>query len=202
MREDRTPGGKHKNKSLSLHSRVKPEPAKLPRTLSSSGTEPTQTTTPSRTFPPLITQLLSHEPFDIKHSDRCAGCQLEDTGKKTLAHVTQLAEDQVRKNQDWFKQLPILIDINDNDKRILIRSAWIELMLINLTKHSLHLDNRVLLCKGQVLDFTTADATGIGDIMHRVMQLTAKFKDLNLDRAEFVCVQVIVLLNPGKSRKL
>lgn len=71
-------------------------------------------------------------------------------------------------------------------------------MLINLTKQSLHLDNGVLLCKGQVLDFSTAEVTGIGDIMHRVMQLTAKFKELNLDDAEFVCIKVIVLLNPGK----
>ena len=29
------------------------------------------------------------------------------------------------------------------------------------------------------------------------MQLTAKFKELNLDDAEFVCIKVIILLNPG-----
>lgn len=99
---------------------------------------------------------------------------------------------------EWFKSLPLLNDISESDKRVLSRTAWIELMLINLTKQSLHLDNGVLLCKGQVLDFSTAEVTGIGDIMHRVMQLTAKFKELNLDDAEFVCLKVIVLLNPGK----
>lgn len=69
-------------------------------------------------------------------------------------------------------------------------------MLVNLTKQSLQSHDKVRLCDGQDLDFSTAQATGIGDIMHRLMQLTAKFKELNLDHAEFVCIKVIVLLNP------
>ena len=75
-------------------------------------------------------------------------------------------------------------------------------MLINLTKQSLQLENGVRLCQGQVLDYSTAEVTGIGDIMHRVMQLTAKFKELNLDDAEFICIKVIILLNPGMENYL
>lgn len=155
-----------------------------------------------RTFPSFIKELLRYEP-QVEHlSMVCQGCQLEDTGQKTLAHVTQKAEEQIKRNLEWFKCLPLLHDISESDKRVLSRSAWIELMLINLTKQSLQLDNGVLLCKGQVLDFSTAEVTGIGDIMHRVMQLTAKFKELNLDDAEFVCIKVIVLLNPGRKIKV
>ena len=185
--------------------RVKSEPAaKQARTSSSSSSSSDRIDAsptiriPSRTFPPFIKELLRHEPQAEKRSEECHGCHLEDTGQKTLAHVTQQAEDQIKRNLEWFKCLPLLHDIGENDKKILSRSAWIELMLINLTKQSLHLDDRVRLCQGQVLDFSTAEATGIGDIMHRVMQLTAKFKELNLDDAEFVCIKVIVLLNPGK----
>ena len=119
-------------------------------------------------------------------------------GQKTLAHVTQRAEAQIKRNLEWFRCLPLLHEISENDKRLLSKSAWIELMLVNLTKQSLQLDDKVGLCQGQVLDFSTAQLTGIGDIMHRVMQLTAKFKELNLDDAEFVCLKVIILLNPGK----
>lgn len=205
VREDRTPGGKHKNTSFSLNSRVKSEPAaKQARTSSSSSSTSDRVDaaptvkTPSRTFPPFIKELLRYEPQVDSQSVPCHGCQLEDNGQKTLAHVTQQAEEQIKRNLEWFKCLPLLRDISENDKRILSGSAWIELMLINLTKQSLHLDNGVLLCPGQVLDFSTAEATGIGDIMHRVMQLTAKFKELNLDDAEFVCIKVIILLNPGK----
>ncbi|XP_078384162.1 retinoic acid receptor RXR-alpha-B-like [Oculina patagonica] len=203
VREDRTPGGKHKNTSFSLNARIKSEPAaKLARTSSSSSSISDRVDavppvkTPTRTFPPFIKELLRYEPQCGDDSAVCPGCQLEDTGQKTLAHVTQQAEEQIKRNLEWFKCLPLLHDISESDKRVLSKSAWIELMLINLTKQSLHLDNGVLLCKGQVLDFSTAEATGIGDIMHRVMQLTAKFKELNLDDAEFVCIKVIVLLNP------
>lgn len=203
VREDRTPGGKHKNSSFSPNSRIKSEPAaKQARTNSRSsstsdrvdGVAPAKI--PSRTFPPFIKELLRYEPPVDAQSTECQGCKLQDTGQKTFAHVTQQAEEQIKRNLEWFKCLPLLGDISENDKRILSGSAWIELMLINLTKQSLHLDNGVLLCPGQVLDFTTAEASGIGDIMHRVMQLTAKFKELNLDDAEFVCIKVIILLNP------
>lgn len=92
----------------------------------------------------------------------------------------------------------MLADISEADRSLLIKSTWIELMLVNLTKHSMLLNKEVQLCKGQILDFATAESTGIGDIVQRVIQLTTKFKDLGLDKAEFVCIKVIVLLNPGE----
>lgn len=205
VREDRTPGGKHKNSSFSSNSRIKSQPAaKQARTSSRSSSSSDQvdgaacTKISSRTFPPFIKELLRYEPPVDVQSSECQGCHIADNGQRTLAHVTQQAEEQIKRNLEWFKCLPLLRDISENDKRILSGSAWIELMLINLTKQSLHLDNGVLLCPRQVLDFTTAEATGIGDIMHRVMQLTAKFKELSLDDAEFVCIKVIILLNPGE----
>lgn len=157
---------------------------------------------PSRTFPSFIKELMKHEPRSEGHSADCQGCKIEDTGQKTLAHVTQQAEEQIKRNLEWFKCLPFLHSICDRDQKTLSKSAWVELMLINLTKQSLQLENGVRLCEGQVLDYSTAEVTGIGDIMHRVMQLTAKFKELNLDDAEFVCIKVIILLNPGTENYL
>lgn len=204
VREDRTPGGKHKNSSSSNNSRIKSEPvakhARKGSTSSSSSDYVDASPTPKiplRTCPQFIKELLRHEPQLQNYTlDRCSGCQLEDTGQRTLAHITQQAESQIMRNLEWFKRLPLLHEIKEKDKRILSKSAWVELMLVNLTKQSLPLNDKVRLCPGQDLDFATAQATGIGDIMHRVMQLTAKFKELNLDHAEFVCIKVIVLLNP------
>ena len=155
--------------------------------------------TPTKSCPPFIKELLRHEPQIEKYNlSQCMGCQLEDTGQRTLAHVTQNAEAQIKRNLEWFKYLPLLHEIKESDRNVLSKSAWIELMLVNLTKQSLQSHDKVRLCDGQDLDFSTAQATGIGDIMHRLMQLTAKFKELNLDHAEFVCIKVIVLLNPGE----
>lgn len=204
VREDRTPGGKHKNNSNSAGARIKSEPAaKMARTSSTGSSSsdrvdaPLTIKPPSRTFPSFIKELMKHEPGSEGHSADCQGCKIEDTGQKTLAHVTQQAEEQIKRNLEWFKCLPFLHSICDRDQKTLSKSAWVELMLINLTKQSLQLENGVRLCEGQVLDYSTAEVTGIGDIMHRVMQLTAKFKELNLDDAEFVCIKVIILLNPG-----
>ncbi|XP_068689191.1 retinoic acid receptor RXR-alpha-B-like isoform X1 [Montipora foliosa] len=204
VREDRTPGGKHKNTSFPLSARIKSEPAAKQARKSSTSSSSSDhidaspsVKTPTKSCPPFIKELLRHEPQIEKYNlSQCMGCQLEDTGQRTLAHVTQNAEAQIKRNLEWFKYLPLLHEIKESDRNVLSKSAWIELMLVNLTKQSLQSHDKVRLCDGQDLDFSTAQATGIGDIMHRLMQLTAKFKELNLDHAEFVCIKVIVLLNP------
>lgn len=196
MREDRAPGGKHK--SAPLQTPLKQEPySKQPRKSSTSSTNGDGTAS-SGVIPPFIKELLQLEATGSCESNECESCKKEDLGQKTLGHITQLAERQLCRSCEWFEDFQMLADISEADRSLLIKSTWIELMLVNLTKHSMLLNKEVQLCKGQILDFATAESTGIGDIVQRVIQLTTKFKDLGLDKAEFVCIKVIVLLNPGE----
>ena len=197
VREDRSPGGKHKP---SLPAKLKQEPGAKQRRRSagSSVSDESVVTTPSLVISPLIKELIALDSAQVPPTGDCASCKKEDIGQRTLAHITQLAERQLGRSRAWFQSLPMLGEISEEDMKLLIKTTWIELMLVNLTKISMVLNNEVFLCEGLVLDFATAESAGIGDIMQRVIQLTTKFKDLGLDEAEFVCIKVIVLLNPGK----
>lgn len=130
--------------------------------------------------------------------ETCLGCKETELKEKTLAHVTQLAEYQVVRSTKWFDVFPLLCDISKVDTDLLIKNSWVELMLVNLIKQSQELEDRAMLCRKQILDFETAQVTGIGDIMQRVTQMAANFRDFKLDDVEFVCMKIIVLLNPGK----
>lgn len=113
-------------------------------------------------------------------------------------HVSALAEWQLKRCFEWFEKVDMLREVRENDLNILVKSAWCELMVVNLSRRSLSLANEVMLCKDHVLDFKSAEVSGIGDIVQRAVQLTAKLKNINLDNVEFSCLKVVIMLNPGK----
>lgn len=200
VREDRAPGGRHKN-SLNSPTILKTEPVpckQQKRTSSLSSPEPSKPSV-SKALPEVIQQVINCEFTDEFDVETCSGCQETEVKEKTLAHITQLAEQQVIRSGKWFEELALLRDVSKNDQDLLIKNSWVELMLVNLIKNSQDLDNRAMLCSNQILDFETAQTTGIGDIMQRVTQMAANFREFDMDNVEFVCMKIIVLLNPGKN---
>jgi hypothetical protein len=149
-------------------------------------------------LPDIIEQIIHCDSDNAINDDDCLACKEIELKEKTLAHVTQLAEQQLVRSTLWFEKLPLLLDISTSDKTTLIRNCWVELMLANLIKNSQLLEDKAMLCTRQVLDYQTAETTGIGDIMQRVVQMASKFREFRLDHVEFVCMKIIVLLNPGK----
>lgn len=196
MREDRTPGGKHKNSSHFIQMKSRQE-MRSSRTSSSSSVDGNSTPVPPPALPSFIKELVDVDAADSYGENECRSCLLENESEKTLMHVSALAEWQLQRCYEWFKKVDMLHVVGENDLNVLIKSAWCELMVINLSRRSLSLNNKVILCKGHILDFKSAEASGIGDIVQRAVQLTTKFKNLKLDKVEFSCLKVIVMLNPG-----
>lgn len=153
---------------------------------------------PPLPLPDLIDKIINFDSDMMISENDCLGCKQTELKEKTLAHVTQLAEQQLIRSASWFEKLPLLKEISQFDKMALIRNCWVELMLANLIKQSQGLQDSAVLCKKQILDYKTAESTGIGDIMQRVVQMASKFREFQMDQVEFVCMKIIVLLNPGK----
>lgn len=198
VREDRTPGGKHKNANHRSHAKAKQE-SRLGRTSSLSGSSNVDGSTklvPQPTLSPFLKELVRVDDADSYGQNECGSCLLKKESEKTLMHVSTLAEWQLKRCYEWFEKLDLLHDIGESDSNILIKSAWSELMVINLSRRSLSLNNEVMLCKGHILDYSSAEASGIGDIVQRAVQLTSKFKNIKLDDVEFSCLKVVIMLNP------
>lgn len=199
VREDRAPGGRHKNSNSSLVTiKTDPVPCKQPRKSVSLPSPKPANCTQTKHNSEVIEQVMKCDFTENFDEETCLGCRETELKKKTLAHITQLAELQVVRSTKWFEKLELLHEISNADKDLLIKNSWVELMLVNLIKQSEDLENRAMLCNKQVLDFETAQSTGIGDIMQRVTQMAANFRELKLDNVEFVCMKIVVLLNPGE----
>ena len=200
VREDRTPGGKHKSANQRSHAKAKQE-SRLSRASSLSSSSSVDGGTkqvPTPTLTPFLKELVRVDEVDSYGQNECNSCLIEKESEKILMHVSALAEWQLKRCYQWFEKFDILHAIGESDSNILIKSAWCELMVINLSRRSLSLSNQVMLCKGHILDCNSAEASGIGDIVQRAVQLTAKFKNIKLDNVEFSCLKVVIMLNPGK----
>ncbi|EDO32192.1 predicted protein, partial [Nematostella vectensis] len=151
---------------------------------------------PTKEYIEVIDELIGIYKLDNQSCDDCPGCKETGMKEKTLAHLTQLAEQQLVRCASWFKHLKLLKGICELDQQTLVTNVWVELMLANLIKESENLENKAKLCDGQILDFETAEITGIGDILQRVVQMAAKFREFQLEKVEIVCMKMIILLNP------
>lgn len=179
VREDRTPGGKHKNSSLLKISIPSPAVAdKLEVSTWSS---------------PLIQDFLR-----IDNSAEVPVFKQGSETKETMDQVMMLAEWQVNHILKWFEGLTFLKEISDDDKTVLVRNSLMELLALGLARRSTDLREKVILGQGVYLDFAAANDAGIGEITQRILQLALKVKELRLDDAEYICLTIIVLLNPGK----
>ena len=182
VREDRTPGGKHKNANL-LKIKVPPLEDSLPKSSLSSPTAPLIKeflTISNSIIPPLNKSVLS-----------------SDIQAQTINYVIQLADWQVEQVWGWFEKLDFLSDINMEDRKVLVQNSLMEILAFGLARRSMNIGNSLLLGEGVFLDIDTADRAGIGEITQRVLQLSSKLNELRLVDEEYVCLTVIVLLNPG-----
>lgn len=184
VREDRTPGGKHKNANLLK--------VKLP-----SSDEIPQRMQLTHWSSPLITKFKSISNSMIpplKKDDRI----ITDVKAQNIDYVLQLADWQIEQVWGWFDKLDFLAKIDYEDRKVLVQNSLMEILAFGLARRSMGVGNILLLGEGVLLDIETANIAGIGEIAQRVLQLSSKLSELKLVEEEYVCLTIIVLLNPGE----
>ena len=182
VREDRTPGGKHKNANLLK--------VKLPSLEDSSSKLSFSPHTS-----PLIEKFLTISNTAIPPLKK--DTQTSDVQAQTINYVIQLADWQVEQVWGWFGKLDFLSDIAMEDQKVLVQNSLMEILAFGLARRSMNIGNSLLLGEGVFLDLETAKNAGIGEITQRVLQLSSKLNELRLAEEEYVCLTIIVLLNPG-----
>ena len=181
VREDRTPGGKHKNANLLK--------IKIPESVPQLMQVPYWTS-------PLIEKFLSIRNSTIPPLIKNA--EAGNIQKQTINYVVQLADWQIGEVWRWFEKLEFLSDISFEDRKVLVENSLMEILAFGLAQRSMNVGNSLLLGEGVFLDKETANVAGIGEIAQRLLQLSCKLNELQLGEEEYVCLNIIVLLNPGK----
>lgn len=181
VREDRTPGGKHKNANVLK--------IKIPSLEDSGQLQVMYWSSP------MIESLLKISNSSIPQLK--VAQENSDIKLSTIDYVIQLADWQIAEVWSWFNKLDFLSEIMNGDRQILIQNSLMEILAFGLARRSMKTGNSLLLGEGVYLDVEAANVAGIGDITQRILQLSAKFNELKLGEEEYVCLKIIVLLNPG-----
>jgi hypothetical protein len=182
VREDRTPGGKHKNSNL-LKIKI-PALEDVPQVVQIGYWSN-----------PLIEKFLAISNLTIPPLNKDA--RITDVKARTINYVVQLADWQIEEVLGWFEKLEFLAEIGLEDRNVLVQNSLMEILAFGMARRSMNIGNSLLLGDGIFLDIETASVAGIGEIAQRVLQLSSKLNELKLVEEEYVCLMIIVLLNPG-----
>ena len=150
---------------------------------------------PSHWSSPLIEKFLVIENLTIPPLKKDA--LSDDVKIQTINYVVQLADWQAGEVFGWFERLEFLAIIGSEDRKVLVLNSIMEILAFGLARRSMDIQGRLRLGEGVLLDMETSKLAGIEEITQRILQLSSKLKELRLVEEEYVCLTIIVLLNPG-----
>lgn len=207
MREDRTPGGRHRHRSLQDH---RPKKQQRPREESTNGTvngndraeagstqqqaEPAAPQEDYMSFIEKIRERVTSIPHIPGHS-----VEKEGTKEKDVNKLMELAYQELYQIIQWAKDVPGFKEIDLEDQVCLLKSCFMDLNVFRLAYRSVPCDpmslrfGKELFCeKHEVMEFGWNE-----DLVDTTLEFTDKLRSLNLDANEFACLSALVLLCPG-----
>ena len=207
MREDRTPGGRHRHKSLQDHrpkkQRAREETATNgtvvngdDHTDSSTGRQPDTPVNQREViaFIDKIRERATDMPDIAGHTVKG-----EDGNSQDVKKLMQLAYQELYQVIQWAKDVPGFKDVELEDQVTLIKACFMDLIVFRLAYRSVPCDPMSLRF-GQTLILEKHEVTDLGwteDLVDTNLEFTDKLRSLNLDPNEFSCMCALVLLCPG-----
>ena len=207
MREDRTPGGRHRHKSLQDHRPKKQRAREEPTTNGTvvNGDDQTDSSTGRQPDTPVNQQEVMA--FIDKIRERATdmpdipshAVKGEYEKSQDVNQLMQLAYQELYQVIQWAKDVPGFKDIELEDQVTLIKACFMDLIVFRLAHRSVPCDP-LSLRFGQTLILEKHQVTALGwteDLVDTNLEFTDKLRSLNLDPNEFACMCALVLLSPG-----
>ncbi|KAK3588810.1 hypothetical protein CHS0354_028457 [Potamilus streckersoni] len=193
VREDRSPGGKHRHKRLRL-GEVATEMG------SSDCTEPDLTSDYAENHRKLVEELVTAKPFSFPKNDSFPNPASMDPDEiRTLGinELMQFGYMELRLIIDWAKKVPGFRDFCIEDQMALLKSSFMELNVFRLAFRSLPLENAIKFADGLEVPSSMAEGLGWGkELVSATLEFTHRLRDLDLDQPEFSIMNAIVLTYP------
>ncbi|XP_076359754.1 nuclear hormone receptor FTZ-F1-like [Tachypleus tridentatus] len=99
---------------------------------------------------------------------------------------------------DWARNTIFFRDLKVDDQMKLLQSSWSELLLLDHLYHHIYscIQEETILPNGQKFDLLEMALLGLRTLDDQFYRLKANFQDIKFDRAEYICLKVLILLNP------
>ncbi|XP_014773144.1 retinoic acid receptor RXR-alpha-B [Octopus bimaculoides] len=190
VREDRTPGGKHRHKRRRVENII----AENDDGGGGGGGGGT-----SRNQDTLLERVISAAPDRLpKTGEIFAGevkiCNL--TGNELL----QCGYLELKYIIDWAKKVPGFRDLCITDQTALLKSSFMELSVLRLSYRSMGMDNVIKFAEGLLVPINYATNMGWGnELINASVEFSLCLKSIHLDHSEFCILNALVLTYPDAS---
>ena len=208
VREDRTPGGRHRHRSLQDH-RPKKQRGRDEAVNGSAadGNDCVEGALKQQKNEDSAVSKEEYMAFIEKVRERVTlmpdipGLVVEDenTKKKDVNKFMQLAYQELNMIIQWAKEVPGFKDIDLEDQVCLIKASFMDLNVFRLAYRSVPCEPMSLrFSKGLIYEKHEVIELGwTEDLVDTTLEFTDKLRSLNLDHNEFACLSALALLSPG-----
>ncbi|CAC5359026.1 unnamed protein product [Mytilus coruscus] len=185
VRDDRSPGGKNRNKRQRLED--------IPGLINPDGTiniipesiEPEEDN--------LIVGLVQAKP-DLTPKFESGNL---DSEYIDINQIMQHGYAELKFIIDWAKKVPGFKALCIDDQMALLKAAFMELNVLRLSYRSMETSNCIKFAEGLIVPTELAQGVGFGkELVNATTEFAARLKEIDIDLTEFCCLNAIVLTYP------
>ncbi|XP_033759088.1 retinoic acid receptor RXR-alpha-B-like [Pecten maximus] len=186
VREDRSPGGKHRHKRPRLEDMQ-----------SIFGTDGglsimSETDRRSEIYEQTIEGLIQAKADLMPHFDGATGLQ-----SMGINEMMQFGYAELKFIIDWAKKVPGFQDFCIEDQMALLKSSFMELNILRLSFRSIDYDESIKFADGFILPTEVAKGMGFGkELVTAISEFSRRLKEMEMDIVEFNIMNAIVLTYP------
>ncbi|NXR45877.1 ESR1 protein, partial [Hippolais icterina] len=149
----------------------------------------------SLTAEQMVSALLEAEP-PLVYSEYDPNRPFNEASMMTM--LTNLADRELVHMINWAKRVPGFVDLTLHDQVHLLECAWLEILMIGLVWRSMEHPGKLFFAPNLLLDRNHGKCVeGMVEIFDMLLATAARFRMMNLQGEEFVCLKSIILLNSG-----
>ncbi|KAG8180005.1 hypothetical protein JTE90_020960 [Oedothorax gibbosus] len=122
---------------------------------------------------------------------------MEAKKETDASNICQVSDQQLVQLIDWAKHIPHFNNLPLEDRTILLKAGWNELLIATFCHKSVGIKDGIVLPSGHIVHRNSAHSEGVGMIFDRLLsELVAKMREMKMDKTELGCLKAIILFNP------
>ncbi|XP_015929720.1 retinoic acid receptor RXR-gamma-A isoform X1 [Parasteatoda tepidariorum] len=122
---------------------------------------------------------------------------MEPKKEQDSSSLCQAADQQMFQLVDWAKHIPHFNSLPLDDKIVLLKAGWNELLIASFCHKSVNVKDGIVLASGHIVQRNAAHSAGVGSTFDRLLtELVMKMREMKMDKAELACLKAIILYNP------
>ncbi|XP_017539514.1 estrogen receptor 2a [Pygocentrus nattereri] len=141
----------------------------------------------------LIGRIMDAEPPDIY---LMKDMKKPFTEANVMMALTKLADKELVHMISWAKKIPGFIELSLFDQVHLLECCWLEVLMLGLMWRSVNHPGKLIFSPDLILSRDEGSCVqGFVEIFDMLVAATSRFRELNLQREEYVCLKAMILLN-------